>query len=278
MSLVRLAAFGDEIAKDLVEQIDHLESLSIRRIEVRGVWGKNVLDLDDTEVAKLEQTCRDRGFSIPVIGSPIGKISIKDDFGVHLDRFERAVLLARRFDAMIRVFSFYIPEGEDPADHRSEVIHRMRELTSRARAADVKLVHENESGIYGDSPERCRDLIDSIASPYLRACFDPANFIVEGYRPWPDAWDVLSDVVEHFHVKDARLSDRTIWPAGEGDADYPALMGALKSKGYDGLLTLEPHLSAAGRMSGFSGPDLFTEATHALRAVMSAASLEEAVD
>jgi 3-dehydroshikimate dehydratase len=139
-------------------------------------------------------------------------------------------------------------------------------------------VHENESGIYGDSPERCLDLIDSIASPYLRACFDPANFIVEGYRPWPDAWEILSDVVDHFHVKDARLADRTICPAGDGDAGYAALMAALRAKGYDGLLTLEPHLSAAGRMSGFSGPELFSEATRALRSVMAAAGLEEAVN
>jgi sugar phosphate isomerase/epimerase len=275
LSSVRLAAFADEISQDLDEQLDTLERLSIRSIELRGVWGKNALDLDAREIDEVHATCRDRGFTIPVIGSPIGKIGIREDFEAHLERLDKALALAERFDAAVRVFSFYIPEGDDPQAHREAVLHRMEALVARAGERDVKLFHENESDIYGESPERCRDLIDSIGSPSLRVCFDAANFIVKGYRPWPDAWDILADSVEHVHIKDARSQDRSICPAGEGDADYVSILEALRQKEYSGLLTLEPHLSAAGRMSGWSGPERFAEAVHALRRVMSKAGLEE---
>jgi sugar phosphate isomerase/epimerase len=275
LSAVRLAAFADEISQDLDEQLSVLEGLSIRAIELRGVWGKNCLDLDDVEIARIEHACTERGFAIPVIGSPIGKIGLDDDFDVHLLRFNRALDLAERFGAGIRVFSFYIPEGEAPQTYREPVMDRMEALVAHASERDIALFHENESDIYGESPERCRELLDGIASPYLRACFDAANFIVKGYTPWPDAWEMLAGAVEHVHVKDARFADRSICPAGEGDANYVALLGALCTAGYRGYLTLEPHLSAAGRMSGWSGPERFGEAVRALRRAMAEAGLDE---
>ena len=45
-----LSAFGDEIADDLQEQLQVLRELSVGYLELRGVWGKNVLHLDDDEV------------------------------------------------------------------------------------------------------------------------------------------------------------------------------------------------------------------------------------
>jgi 3-dehydroshikimate dehydratase len=275
VSKLRLAAFADEISRDLAEQMDVLDTLAIRSIELRGVWGKNALDLEEEEIAAIERACQERSFRIPVIGSPIGKIGIGDDFEPELRRFEWALDLAERFGAAIRVFSFYVPKGDDPETHREAVLDRMEALATRAGARGVMLFHENESDIYGESAQRCRDLIDAVGSPYLRACFDAANFIVKGHRPWPDAWDLLADVVEHVHVKDARFADRSICPAGEGDANYAAILRALKAKGYSGLLTLEPHLAAAGRMDGWSGPERFAEATRALRRLMSEAGLEE---
>ncbi|HAA24848.1 MAG TPA: xylose isomerase, partial [Ruminiclostridium sp.] len=41
----------------------------------------------------------------------------------------------------------------------------------------IILAHENEKGIYGDTPERCVDIIKSMNCDYVRAVFDPANFI-----------------------------------------------------------------------------------------------------
>ncbi len=38
--------------------------------------------------------------------------------------------------------------------------------------------------------------------------------------------------------------------------------------GYDGVLALEPHLAAAGRFQGFSGPALFRHASQSLQRLL----------
>src|SRR5690606_20846544 len=136
------------------------------------------------------------GFGISAIGSPIGKVPIDSPFEPHLEKYRHAIDLARRFGTPnIRVFSYYPPEG-DPAGwqekYRNEVIDRMAKKAEIAREAGVRMIHENEHRIYGDSPERLRDLLSSVNSPALGQAFDPANFVFCGYDPW-EGWEACRD-------------------------------------------------------------------------------------
>ncbi len=54
----------------------------------------------------------------------------------------------------IRMFSFFIPHGEEPLRYRDEVIRRWKSFIKAAEGSGVVLLHENESGIYGDIPEK----------------------------------------------------------------------------------------------------------------------------
>jgi len=168
----------------------------------------------------------------------------------------------------IRIFSFFIPEGEDAAQYRTAVMDRMQMLTALAEEAGVTLWHENEKDIYGDIATRCADIHTTIRSPNLRAAFDPANFIQVGVRPMDEAWPLLAEVSTHIHIKDAVMADTHVVPAGEGDGQVKELLQALVARGYRGYLTLEPHLKAAGPFGGFSGPDLFHTAVEALRKLL----------
>jgi sugar phosphate isomerase/epimerase len=96
--------------------------------------------------------------------------------------------------AIVRVFSFYIPAGEPAERHRQQVIDRMGALAGIAEDRGLVLAHENEKEIYGDTPGRCADLITAVASPALRATFDPANFVQCGVRPFSDAYALLRPV------------------------------------------------------------------------------------
>ena len=206
---------------------------------------------------------------VSAVGSPIGKVKITDDFGAHLQRFRRALAVAEMLDApRIRIFSFFIPAGEDAARYRTAVMDRMLMLTQLAEEAGVTLWHENEKEIYGDIATRCADIHTTIRSPHLRAAFDPANFIQCGVRPMDEAWPLLADVSTHIHIKDAVLADGHVVPAGEGDGQVKELLQALVARGYRGYLTLEPHLKAAGPFGGFSGPDLFHTAVEALKGLL----------
>jgi sugar phosphate isomerase/epimerase len=264
-----LTGFADEISPDLDEQVATLRAENMRWLELRGAWDTNVLDLTDEQVERARQTLAEAGIGVSSIGSPIGKIAITDDFAPHLARFHRAIEVARRFDApYIRIFSFFIPEGEDPVRWRGEVIDRLGQIVAAAEGQNVTLLHENEKHIYGDVPERCLDILRAIDSPSFRAAWDPANFVQCGVRPFDQGYAALRPYIAYVHVKDAKLDGGDVVPAGEGDGQVRETVRALRDSGFDGFFSMEPHLAIAGPFSGFSGPELFRLAVQRFTAIL----------
>ncbi|MGZ3432286.1 MAG: sugar phosphate isomerase/epimerase family protein [Isosphaeraceae bacterium] len=266
--MIRLSAFADEISQDPLEQIDVLTRHGIRHIEFRALHGTNVLDLDDEQHEAYRGLLRARGFGLSALGSPIGKIRITESFDNHLLRFGRALDLADFYETpRIRVFSFYIPPGDDPAVYREEVIARMKELARRAESRGVTLLLENEKGIYGDTAQRVSDLLESVGSPALAHAFDPANYVEVG-QDIDQAWSLLHARVRHFHVKDYNAKTHRNVPAGAGDGQIPSLMERAVEGGYDGFVVLEPHLVVAELSFGFTGPERFADAAKALKNIL----------
>ena len=264
-----LSGFADEIDPELDVQLETLLGEGIRHLELRGVWGTNVLKLSDDELTRIEATLSRRGVQVSSIGSPIGKIGITEDFAPHLADFRRALDIARRLRApYVRIFSFFIPDGDDPAGHRQAVLDRLARLVRDTEGSGVTLLHENEKGIYGDTPARCLDLLRAIDSPALRAAWDPANFVQVGVRPHDDGYEFLRPYIAYVHVKDARRGTGEVVVAGAGDGQIRATLSALRADGFDGFFSLEPHLQTAGPFSGFSGPALFVEASRAFKGLL----------
>jgi sugar phosphate isomerase/epimerase len=265
--MMHLSAFADEISADLEGQVTVLRQENIGHVELRSMWRTNVLDLDDAQITRIRQAFGAAGIRVSAIGSPIGKVAIDSPFETHLAKFERALQLAQQFETpFIRIFSFY-PAGKPEADghgFREAVLERLGVLTARARDAGITLLHENEKGIYGDTIDRCVDLLTSLHDPHFAAILDPANFIQCGQIPYPDGYVALKPWLRYLHVKDA-LADGTVVAAGEGVGQWPALLTTLRDAGYEGFLSLEPHLEAAGRFGGFSGPERFHHAAQALQ-------------
>jgi sugar phosphate isomerase/epimerase len=256
-----LSGFIDEISPDFTEQCRLARELALTHVELRSAWTVNILDLTDEQLSVMKDTLKAHDLKVSSIGSPIGKIRIDEEFGPHLQRMRRAAQAAHFFDApYIRIFSFFMPAGADPADHRAEVVERLRALARIAQDADVVLLHENEKEIYGDIPSRCLDLVRSVASPYLRLAWDPANFVQVGVRPYTEGYDILRPHLEYVQIKDALAGDGTVVTAGRGDGEVVDTIRALRQDGFDGFFSLEPHLSAATAAGGFSGQDLFTDA------------------
>src|SRR5438105_2792565 len=150
-----LSAFADEISPEPLEQIDVLRKCDIRHIEFRSILKTNVLLLTDHQIDEFKSLLDRSGFKLSAIGSPLGKIRIDEPFPPHLDKLDRAIELAKKFGTPnIRVFSFYPPPEATEADwpkHRGNVLKRIGEMVERAETAGVRLLHENEHRIYGDS-------------------------------------------------------------------------------------------------------------------------------
>lgn len=235
----KFAAFADESSPILSGQIDALKRNGFDYLEIRNINGKNISDLTLSEAKEIAAQLADQGLAVKSLGSPIGKIPVDGDYAAHLDLYKHTLDLAGVFGAdKIRLFSFYIPKGMDPAACRDTVLRRMDDFVVLAKPHGVTACHENEKGIYGDIASRCLDLHRNV--PGLAAVFDPANFIQCG-QDTLEGWEMLCDYVNYMHIKDA-LPDGQVVPPGEGIGYVPVLLEKFAAQGGK-LLSLEPHLS-----------------------------------
>ena len=258
-----LSGFGDEIDPDPRVQVAVLQALGARYIEVRSAWGTNVADFSPDQVTELRAILDATEHRVSAIASPIGKVSISAAAG-EIERLRRVARTAHALDARyVRIFSFYRPEGVRAEAIRDDVLDALSTLADVALSEGLVLLHENEKEIYGDTPERVLDLARNIVSPAFRLAWDAANFVQVGVRPHTAAWADLAPYVEYLQVKDADLATGEVRPSGEGDGEVEATVAALAASGYSGFASLEPHLTEAGRMGGFSGPAAFGVAARA---------------
>ncbi len=268
----RFSAFADEYSSSFDEQIKGLLLNNVRMIEVRGVDGKNISDLTLCEAKAIAEKLKAAGIGVSAIGSPIGKIEIIDDMDAHIEKLRNTCEIAKILGTdRIRMFSFRIPNGQY-AEYRDEVMARMKRMLDVADEYGVTLCHENEKGIYGDSPDRCLELITEFKGR-LACIFDPANFIQCGEQPYPDCYNKLGEHIIYMHIKDA-LTDGTVVPAGKGVGGIPEILRELSSKRTGELgLTLEPHLRV---FDGLASLEAEGERTNVLGTFATAAEAFEA--
>ncbi len=239
----RISGFSDEIAADAEEQFRVLNKLGISCFEARGIGEKNISALTDEEALALKELMARYGIEASSIGSPVGKVKLEEAFEPHFEMFRRVVRIAEILGSRyIRIFSFYHDGGENwTNEERAEVLRRLREMIQYAAGHDVILLHENEKDIYGDTADRCADLMNELYGEHFKAVFDPANFVQCG-QDTKYAYGLLQDYIAYMHIKDACRSDGHVVPAGCGDGNVEFILRELSARGYDGYLSLEPHL------------------------------------
>ena len=267
--MLKLAAFADEISPQLDEQIAVCRANGVTHFELRGVYGKNVLDFDGALREEIKTKLAAHRMGVISIGSPIGKAKIDEPWEPHFERFKIAVDAAEFFNApFVRLFSYYAPAGAPASDirkHRDEVLRRFRDKVDYLNDhPGVTLVHENEKDIYGELGQGCIDLMQSINSPKLRMAFDFANFVQAGQDPLA-CWPALKPFTAHIHIKDAIAGSGKVVPAGQGDGKIEPILADAYASGYRGFVSLEPHLKVAGHSHGETGPELFKTAADALK-------------
>lgn len=238
-----LTGFADEIHQDIEIQINLLKTLGQNYLELRSANKKGVAEYTIEEAVKLNEYFKMQGIKVSAIGSPIGKISINDNFTTHFETYKHVVDLSKIFDTKyIRMFSFYIPQNEKPELHKEEVFARIEQMVDYAKEKDVILLHENEKGIFGDNATRCVSLMQRFYGDHFKCIFDFANF-VQCRQDTLEAFKILKSYIEYIHVKDAKLENGEVVPPGFGDGHLKEILQELDQNGYHGYLSLEPHLS-----------------------------------
>lgn len=233
--MIKLAAFADEANSSLSGQIEALKRNKIEYIELRGINGQNISDVSCEQAFTYAKELSDAGIKVWSIGSPLGKIKISDDLCAHLEKCRHICKLANIFGAKrVRMFSFY-----DAYESKEAVFRMLGEMVKIGRELDVKMCHENEKAIYGDTLERVLEILREVDGLY--SVYDPANFIEVGETA-DVTLDALHSFADYFHIKDVIAATGEIVPAGYGDGNIARLVSMIPS-GRDTVLTLEPHLA-----------------------------------
>lgn len=240
-----ISGFSDEIDANFDKQLQSLNQLNLAYLSIRGIDDKNIADFDlisfnDYIKPKLDKY----KISISSLGSPIGKIEVDDESSFYNQKkiLENLCQICNENGIKyIRIFSFYIPKGKNHDAYKDIVISKLRQFIDIANKYNVMLIHENEKGIYGDTPDRCKTLAENLFSENFGLIFDFANYVQVGVDTI-DAYKILQKYIVYIHIKDAKYDNEQNVVAGTGDGNIERILKDLFKNGYNGFLTLEPHL------------------------------------
>ncbi len=260
-----LAAITDEFSPDLETAVRAMMPIGMDRAELRVLWGRNIMDLDDEQIGRAKHILDLAGIKVIGTASPILKCALPDSPPLD-NRFEQDVFLSRRnyedqaqlirrgFEiahklgaSMIRVFSFW--RTVDPAACSGRIAEELYSLAQQAAGADLIIGLENEHACNAGTAAETAELLRIANHPNLKIIWDPANGYVAGERPYPEGYAALArQSLAHVHAKDCRIENgKPQWlPLGTGSLDWKGLMSALYSDGYKGAISLETHWPGPG--------------------------------
>jgi len=263
MDMDRVGILTDEVCDQFDEALDWIAQQQLKHVEVRVVDGKNTADLDDQAVASVRRRVEARGLYISAIASPLFKCALDparpvasgDRFGLqeesvaaHFVKLDRVIDIARQLNAArIRIFSFW--REREPAIYTDEIVGHLKRAANVAKQAGLQLLLENEPSCNGGFAAEVAEIVRGVASPALRALWDPGNEAYGGREAFPAGYNQIKDLLAHVHLKDAYFGkDGTARcvPLGSGSVPWIAHFRALAADGYNGLFTIETHFSPVG--------------------------------
>jgi L-ribulose-5-phosphate 3-epimerase len=264
-SSFRVSVINDEISQDFGHACEvAAREFGMGWIELRSMWKKNIVSLDEKEVAEARRILEQYQLKVTDIASPLfkadwpgapkSKVSEGGSFGANFtlaqqdEVLERAMDMAKSFQTdRVRCFDFW--RLEDQAPYRSAINDRLRDAAGKAAKKGIILVLENENSCNTATGAEAAKVLSAVQSPSFMLNWDPGNAAASGEIPYPDGYNLLpKDRIGHCHCKDAVNKGKGYdWaPMGGGMIDWAGQFKALKRDGYHFAVSLETHWEGGG--------------------------------
>ncbi len=267
MPTFKLSVINDEITQDFGRAAEVAsQEFGLHYIEIRALWGKNIMRLDAKEIAEARRILEKYKLRISSIASPIFKVDWsgaplsrfsprRDQFGADFtfeqqdELLERGLELARVFHVdRIRILDFW--RLDDPQPYRAAMDEKLIEAVQKAGKRGVTLLLENEPSCNTATGAEAARTLDAVRSPNFKLNWDPGNAASVGEVAYPDGYSRLPKArIGYMHCKDVvrGTAGKYEWmKMGGGIIDYVAQYRALKKDGYRGVVSLETHWRGAG--------------------------------
>ena len=261
----RVSVINDEISQDFGHVCEiAAHEFGMSWIELRSMWKKNIVSLDEKEVAEARRILEKYQLRVTDIASPLFKVdwpgapkskfSEGKSFGANFsleqqdEVLERAVAMAKAFGTdRVRCFDFW--RLGDQAPYRVAMNEKLLQAANKAGEKGITLVLENEPSCNTATGAEAAKVLEAVKSPYLMLNWDPGNAAASGETPYPDGYNLLpKDRIGHCHCKDTVKKGKGYdWaPMGGGMIDWLGQYKALKRDGYHLAVSLETHWSGGG--------------------------------
>lgn len=262
-----LSVITDEISQDFGHAVEvAAKEFGVGWVEIRGLWEKNIVNLDDMEVAEVKKLLTKYDLKVTDIasplfkvdwpGAPISKYSPKGDsynasfsFQQQDEVLERAAAMARAFGTnKVRLFDFWRLEDDKP--YRKDMDEKLREISDQAAKKNIVLILENEYECNTATSPECARTLAAVLNKNFFLNWDPGNAVRIGDKAFPEGYALLpKNRIGHMHLKDVKKTadGKYDWECmGRGIIDYESQFHAMLRDGYHGTMSLETHWNGAG--------------------------------
>ena len=264
----RLAVINDEITQDFDKACSIAsKDFGLNWIELRGMWNKNITDLDNKEIAEARRILEKYRLRVTDIASPLYKVDWpgapsahmrqrRDQFHSDVDFKQQGELLTRCIELTkafrtdrLRCFDFWRIDDQKP--YRKAINDKLREAAETCAKSNVILLLENEMSCNTATGKEAAAVLKEIPNKNFMLNWDPGNAATfPDTTPYPKGFDLLPEQrIGHCHAKDVvrKPGGKYEWaPVGSGVVNWVGQFRAFAHDGYHYAISLETHWRGAG--------------------------------
>jgi sugar phosphate isomerase/epimerase len=261
--MTRLGAITSNISQELGYALTVLQEFGLHYAELQYVWDKEVGDLDDAQVGRVQELVARHKIQVCCISRHIfaGLLVAQTEIGQEahtrqMTALRRCIDMAKALNcSLVRIMSFHKEMilfgsgGSEIWNVTKGAWDKLKLLLAPAielaQDRGITLVVETGNNGMINSGYLAKKLIDELGSKHLRILWDPANSLYSNEHSYPDGYDAVRAYLAHIHLKDCRVDipKATVDQCRFGDgqmAEYFAdIARALTRDNYQGIAVLE---------------------------------------
>lgn len=250
----QLSVITDEIGQDIENILPTLKQYEIKAVELRNVWGINIIDFTDENLANLKGILDENGMIVSNIAGPLFKCyppwsklrkSGKFFTDVEMSRkaLPRALEITKALGAKrTRVFGYLGNARSDK--HWRMLVDDLTRFLDMAKQDQIEIVIENEAMSGVSTWQDTIRILDDIPDQSFKLLLDHGNYFMAGEIHSVDRYDAIVSRVGHHHIKDGAgtLFWRHYTVVGNGKLNYPAYFDYWTKQSFSGYYSLETHV------------------------------------
>lgn len=257
---MKLAFITDEVTQSFEDAVALAKDQGLAGLELRSVEDRPIDQAAPEQVEAWRGLLEREGLSVSNLASTFYKCDLRDGAAVDSDqeKLVRLCRIAEAFDCQtIRGFAFF--QAGPLCQMLEEIVDAFARPLETLHKHNKCLLLEADPSVHGTNHRQLASILQALVQrygqavrPLIGAIYDPGNDVYdpEGEQPFPEGYRAIRPWLRHVHIKDAVQGPGgpECVRVGDGLVDYPGLLRALRSDGYEGWLSMETHYRAGRRI------------------------------